>query len=550
MKHAPVNTGLEHSSDLASTTLPKWMDEAILYLIDVAVFRDGDGDGIGDLEGVNQALDDLVDLGVNVIWLLPFYESPRRDNGYDITDHFAVDPRLGSLEDFSNLIEAAHERGVRVVIDLIGNHTSDEHPWFKSARRDRNHPDHDRYEWSDDPESAMPLKPVFPGFEESVWTYERHVDAWYLHHFYSFEPDLSTANPEIRGYIKDVLTFWLELGVDGFRIDAAPFLSEDAATEELDPHNILKQIRAWMDDVNPDACILAEADLPGDQLPAYFGNGDEVHGLWDYMLNRRLYLAIARESAAPVRASLLESPPTASGQGWVTFLRHHDELSLSFLGEEERQAIYDRLAPEPHMRIYERGVRRRLSTLLDNDWSLLRWIFSLHFSLPSPPMLLYGDEIGLQDDLTLPERAAIRTLMRWEDPAMTPSHMLLANIVSQHAAAVPIDPPPARDGENAFRDWMKSVIRHRQATIAPRRLSFELLDSGNDAVLAHSYKRESGRLICLHNFSNHDQPVAVDILGNVGQLVVGCEDALTFADDSGSGTISSRGFAWIAVDER
>ena len=535
-------------AEAAWSSLPSWAADGILYVLDVPAFRDSDGDGLGDLRGVEQGLDEIAGLGVTMLWLLPFYASPRQDNGYDVADHFAVDARLGTMDDLRSLIDAAHRRGLRIIIDLLANHVSSQHLWFQAATAPGTSAMRDRFVWTTDPTSHRHLTPVFPGFEESVWQYEHHVGAWYLHHFYEFEPDLNSRHEAVRNYVRDVITFWLEMGIDGFRLDAAPFLGDDLSAEAPDPHAYLKQMRSWIDAVNPEACLFAEADLPADQLSAYFGDGDEVHGLFDFMLNRHVYLALAEEAAGPVRKALQGCPPVRAGQGWVSFLRHHDELSLSFLDRADQQKIFDRFAPEPSMQIYERGIRRRLAPLLENDWDLLRGAFSLQMSLPAVPMIMFGDELGLPDNLQLPERAAVRTPMAWEEPGATPSRMLLANIVAKEAVPVSVEVPGRRAGADDFRTWLADLIALRKQVVDPVKPSFEVIESGSPAVLAHRYAGQETSLLCLHNFSGQAQHVRLEDDLPAARVVLGEGQMCCRERRAGTWTLEPHGFRWVLLD--
>ncbi len=526
--------------------LPEWFDQSVLYVIDVSAFRDGNGDGIGDLQGVIDAMDYLVDLGVDAIWLLPFNPSPRQDNGFDVADHFGVDPRFGTLDDFRRLIAEAKQRGIRVFMDLVVNHTSDQHPWFRAALENPDSPYRHHYVWRDNLDGLPKLEPVFPGFEESVWQYVPDLEQWYLHHFYRFEPDLNHNHPDVQEEIRRIVGYWLGLGVDGFRLDAAPFLGEDLSGNTPDPHAILKAIRGWVADLNPDACLLAEADLPAADLPSYFGDdGDEVHALYDFLLNRRMFLALAQDTAEPLYKSLRECPPARPGTGWVTFIRHHDELSLSFLDKAEAAQIFDRFAPEPSMQVYERGIRRRLAPLMDNDPRLLKLLFSCQFSLPGVPMITYGDEIGLGENLTLPERAAVRTTMRWDTPGAGPTTMLLPGIVSRDADPIPVDPSPAMDGGAEFRDWVRDLIAFRRELLAGCRDTFELVEGENPRLLVHRYHDDDGCIVCVHNFASQPQVVDLQGTGESAKVLLTSDGDNDVPASLETMEIEGHGFRWL-----
>jgi maltose alpha-D-glucosyltransferase/alpha-amylase len=431
-------------------------------------------------------------------------------------------------------------------MDLVVNHTSDQHPWFRTALENQDSPYRDHYIWRDNLDDVPALEPVFPGFEESVWQYVPVRKQWYLHHFYRFEPDLNHQHPDVQEEIRRIIGYWLDLGVDGFRLDAAPFLGEDLKGGTPDPHAILKSIRGWVSERNPDACLLAEADLPAVDLPAYFGeDGDQVHALFDFLLNRRLFLALAQDSAEPLHKSLTECPPAKPGTAWVSFLRHHDELSLSFIDKAEAAQIFDRFAPEPSMQIYNRGIRRRLAPLMDNDPDLLRMVFSFQLSLPSVPALTYGDEIGLGDNLSLPERAAVRTTMRWETPGASPTTMLLPNIVSRDADPIPVDPPPVMEGANEFRGWLRDLITLRSELLHDSRDTFELVEGENPRLLVHQYHHDGGNILCVHNFAAQPQVVDLKGIGESAEVILTSSGDLDQPVSLETMEIEGHGYRWL-----
>lgn len=393
-----------------------WYKNAIIYSLDVETFMDGNGDGVGDFIGLTKRLNYLSGLGVTCLWLLPFYPSPNRDNGYDVMDYYNVDPRLGTLGDFVEFMHQAREHGIRVIIDLVVNHTSDQHPWFQSARADKNSKYRDYYVWSNNPPKDTKDKIVFPGVQEGIWEYDEQAGAYYLHRFYKEQPDLNTANPEVREEIRKILGFWLELGVSGFRIDAAPFLIEplgieDAKLEEL--RSLLPEMREFVSQRRGDAVLLAEANVPPDQIPVYFGDGDKMHMLFNFLLNQYMFLALARKQAAPLIEGLKLLPDSPHIGQWVNFVRHHDELTLDRLTKDKQEEIFAAFAPDENMQIYGHGIRRRLPPMLGGDRRRLELVYSLLFSLPGTPLLRYGEEIGMGDDLSLEGRTSVRTPMQW-----------------------------------------------------------------------------------------------------------------------------------------
>jgi len=396
--------------------LPLWYRNAIIYQVDPSLFRDANGDGRGDLQGIADRLEYLRGLGVTCLWLMPFYASPFRDGGYDVTDHLSVDPRFGGLPDIVALLEKAEELGLRVIIDLVVQHTSDRHPWFLEARNDRHSPYRDYFIWADSPEPTD-AKPIFPTVEDSVWSWDEKAGQYYRHVFYSHEPDLNLGNPAVRREIERIMDFWLRLGVSGFRVDAASHMIESAKAS--DPRDggfwLLNEMRSFISQRRADAVLLGEVDVPPAEYAHYFGNGDRLTLVLNFWLNNYLYLALARGVAEPLEQALAKQPVPPMTAQYALWLRNHDELDLERLSESEREEVMARFAPDPEMRIYHRGIRRRLPPMLGGDLRKLALVHALLFSLPGTPILRYGEEIGMGDDLSLPERLSVRTAMQWSD---------------------------------------------------------------------------------------------------------------------------------------
>ncbi len=394
----------------------RWFRHAVVYCLDVDTFQDSDGDGVGDLPGLIDRLDHLARLGATCIWLNPIHPSPDRDDGYDITDYYAVSPRLGTLGDFVELIHQAADRGIRVIIDLVVNHTSNEHPWFRSARSSPGSPYRDWYIWSKERPSDIAQGVVFPGYQDTTWTYDDEAEAWYYHRFYDFQPDLNMANPRVRQEIEKIIGFWLQLGVAGFRLDAAPFIIELTVPNDPNPRrdfDWLSDFRAQLSWRRGDAIILAEANVVREELLEYFGDGSRLPMLFNFLLNQRTFLALARADVGPILQTLAETPTIPDTCQWATFLRNHDEVDLGRLVGHEHEEVFAAFGPEPDMQLYDRGIRRRLAPMLCNDRRRLEMAYALQFSLPGTPVIRYGDEIGMGEDLSLPERNAIRTPMQW-----------------------------------------------------------------------------------------------------------------------------------------
>src|SRR6476646_6971280 len=396
----------------------RWFRQAVVYCLDVDTYQDSNGDGIGDLPGLIDRLDHLARLGVTCIWLNPVHPSPDRDDGYDITDFYGVSPQLGTLGDFVELVHQAGNRGIRVIIDLVVNHTSDEHPWFQSARESPDSPYRDWYVWSKDEPSDLRQGMVFPGYQATTWTYDDEAGAWYYHRFYDFQPDLNMANPRVRQEIEKIIGFWLQLGVAGFRLDAAPFIIELTVPGDPSP----RQDFSWLNDLHDqlawrrgDAVILAEANVEPEQLIEYFGDGHRLPMLFNFILNQRTFLALARHEVGPILQALAETPALSDTCQWATFLRNHDEVDLGRLVGHEHEEVFAAFGPDPDMQLYERGIRRRLAPMLGGDRRRIEMAYALQFSLPGIPVIRYGEEIGMGDDLSLRDRDAIRTPMQWSD---------------------------------------------------------------------------------------------------------------------------------------
>ena len=396
-----------------------WFKNAVVYCLDVKRYADSNGDGWGDFQGLSRKVDYLADLGVTCIWLMPFYASPLQDDGYDISDFYAVDPRLGTLGDVVEFLRTAHDRGMRVIVDLVPNHTSVQHPWFQSARKGPGSKYHDWYVWSDELPKVAPADVAFPGEETSIWEYDEECGRYFLHRFYRFQPDLDVSNPEVRDEITRIAGFWTELGVDGFRMDAVPALLQTDDDEEKarlpDPHEFLRDLRSFLGRRKGETFLLGEANLPHDQQKAFFGSGSspELSGAFDFITMANLWLSMARGDAAPLAHAIEARPAIPPECQWATFVRNHDELTLDRLTGAEKLEVFAAFGPKKSMQVYNRGLRRRLAAMLDGDQDRLRLVLSLLFSLPGTPVIFYGDEIGMGENLAAEGRLAVRTPMQW-----------------------------------------------------------------------------------------------------------------------------------------
>jgi trehalose synthase len=498
-----------------------WWRNAVIYCLDVDTYLDWDGDGVGDIEGLTERVDYLAGLGVTCLWLMPFQPSPGRDDGYDITDYYAVDPRLGSLGDFVAFIRTAKDRGLKVIIDLVVNHTSDRHPWFKASRAGQDSPYRDFYVWREEPAEEPKSEPVFPDAEDSIWTRDEKAGMWYLHHFYSHQPDLNIANDEVREEIARIAGFWLQLGVDGFRVDAVPFLLETggiSGAEELDPHDLLADLRSFVSRRNGSAVLLGEVNLPPDDLVTYFGqeNGNELHMLTNFPIMQTMYLALARRESQPLADALRALPEIPDDSQWANFVRNHDELTLDQLTADEREEVFAAFGPEEEMRIFDRGIRRRLPPMFDGDQQRIRLAYSLLFTLPGTPVLFYGEEIGMGENLDVPGRLSVRTPMQWDDDPSAgfstgKPAKLHRPVVSGEFGPMAINVKEQRGRADSLLTWMQRAIRRRKETPEFGWGRLSVLDSGDSAVLAHSCRWEESTVLAIHNFSPEPRVVQVTL---------------------------------------
>jgi maltose alpha-D-glucosyltransferase/alpha-amylase len=493
--------------------LDLWYKNAILYCLDVETFMDSDGDGVGDFQGLTDRLDHVEALGATCVWLLPFYPSPNRDNGYDVTDFYGVDPRLGTLGDFVNFTHAARDRGLRVIVDLVANHTSTDHHWFQEARRDPKSRYRDWYVWSKEKPHNIHEGVVFPGFQDTIWSYDEVARAWYLHRFYAHQADLNIANPEVREEIEKVMGFWLALGVAGFRLDAVPFLIEyEGLPEHLrpkqDPHHYLVELNDFISWRRAEGMMLAEANITMDQVDEYFGHGDRMHVIFNFMLNQHVFLALARGDAEPIRRVMRETPPIPPKGQWATFLRNHDELDLGRLSDEERQEAYAAFGPAPEMQLYNRGIRRRLAPMLSGDVGRLQLAYSLLFTLPGTPMLWYGEEIGMGDDLSQLERNSVRTPMQWSDEinagfSTAAREQLVRPVIADGAFGYrAVNVASQHDRQGSLMQAIQRLIRVRRACPEVGWGRCEVLDAGHSSVLALRYDWRGETVVVLNNLAH------------------------------------------------
>ncbi len=500
--------------------LDRWFKDAIIYCLEVETFKDGNGDGIGDFKGLKEELAYIAGLGFNTVWLLPFYPTPFRDDGYDITDYFSVDPRLGTLGDFVEVIHHARSQGLRVIVDLVVNHTSDQHPWFKMARSDPKSYYRDFYVWSKSKPRTAREGMVFPGVQKATWSFDRVAGMWYFHRFYKFQPDLNISHEEVRREICRIIGFWLQVGVSGFRVDAAPFVFElkGMDTENApEAYEYLREFREYLSWRTGDAVLLAEANVAVDKILDYFGAGDKMHMLFNFILNQHLFLALARQEATPLVEGLLKAPAIPENCQWANFLRNHDEIDLGRLTDGQRQQVFGEFGPDPKMQLYGRGIRRRLATMLNGDLNRLKMAYSLLLSLPGTPVIRYGEEIGMGDDLSLPERNSIRTPMQWTGGpnggfSTAPASKLFRPVIAKGEFGYSrVNVAAQRRDPQSLVNFIERCIRMRKECPEFGRGTWAHIETSEPSVFAHVSNWESGSLLAVHNLSDKPCTIQMDV---------------------------------------
>jgi maltose alpha-D-glucosyltransferase/alpha-amylase len=504
--------------------IKRWYEQAVIYSLDVSSFQDSDGDGRGDLRGLISRLDYLSRLGVNCLWLNPIHPSPWLDNGYDISDYYGIHPALGSLGDFAELVREAQGRGIRIILDLVVNHTSDEHPWFTSARSSPDSPYRDWYVWSAEEPSNRRQGTVFPGEQSETWTFDEQAQAWYFHRFYDFQPDLNWTNPAVRDEMTKIMNFWLQLGAAGFRIDAAPFILEqvkpgvDQAPKDFSILDSWRQETQW---VRGDSVLLCEANVPPSEIGSYVGSQpdaptDRTQMMFDFLLNPRAWLALARCDAEPLIEALTTAAKLPEGGQWVTFLRNHDELDLSRLTDEQRGDVFREFAPRSDMRLYGRGIRRRLAPMLHGDRRWIELAYALQFSLPGSPALRYGEEIGMGEDLSLDGRESIRTPMHWDATpnggfsTAAPEALFRPVAMNGRFGAKKVNVRAQQQDANSLLRWFENLIYTLRNAPEIGTGTCSVIDAPLPrSVLAHRFDAQAGTILLLHNLA--DEKVTVDI---------------------------------------
>ena len=529
---------MTHSEILTLSSEPLWYKDAIIYEVHVRAFYDSDADGIGDLLGLIEKLDYLEDLGITALWVLPFYPSPLKDDGYDIADYHHILPVYGTMADFKTFVDEAHRHGIRIITELVLNHTSDQHPWFQRARRATlNSRYRDFYVWSDTPEKYKDARIIFKDYESSNWTWDQVAKAYYWHRFYSHQPDLNYDNPVVRRAVLGVMDYWLKLGVDGLRADAVPYLYEREGTncENLpETHTFLKELRAHIDEKFKNRMLLAEANQWPEDAVAYFGSGDEFHMAFHFPIMPRLFMAIRMEDHFPIIDILQQTPPIPENCQWALFLRNHDELTLEMVTDEERDYMYRVYAQDPTARL-NLGIRRRLAPLLNNDRRKIELMNALLFSLPGTPVIYYGDEIGMGDNFYLGDRNGVRTPMQWSPERnagfskANPQKLYLPPIIDPEYHYEAVNEETQQNNTDSLLWWMKRLISLRKRFQAFGRGNIKFLQPENRKILAFLRRYQGQNILVVANLSRSAQQTQLDLSEFTGWRPVDIFSRVEFA---------------------
>jgi len=508
---------------------PAWYKDAVIYQLHVRSFADSNGDGIGDFPGLLRRLDYLSDLGITCLWLLPFFVSPLRDDGYDVADYRQVNASYGTLDDFQTVLHAAHDRGMQVIIELALNHTSDQHPWFQRARRAApGSPERAFYVWSDTDQRFAGTRIIFVDTEPSNWTWDAEAGAYYWHRFFSHQPDLNYDNPRVLEEMLGVVDFWLTMGIDGLRLDAVPYLVEREGTscENLpETHAVIKAMRRHIDAHYTNRMLLAEANQLPAQVSAYFGSSDECHMAYHFPLMPRLFIGIHQENREPIADALVQTPVIPDDCQWALFLRNHDELTLEMVSDEERDYMYLAYTADPEARL-NLGIRRRLAPLLGNDRRRIELMTALLFSLPGTPIIYYGDEIGMGDNILLGDRHGVRTPMQWSADvnagfSTAPADALFSRVIDDPVYSYQAVNVAAQEADAAsLLHWMRNMVALRKLFHVFGRGSLEILPPENRAIFAHVRRLGDDVLLCVANLSRVPQPVQLELRDFAGATPV------------------------------
>ena len=551
-----MSPGLAATADL-------WWKNAVIYCLDVQTFADSDGDGVGDFAGLTSKVDYLAGLGVTCIWLMPFYPTADKDDGYDVTEHYGIDPRLGSFGDFTEFMRTARDRGLRVIADLVVNHTSNQHPWFQQAKMSRESRFREFYVWRDEVPADGPEGVVFPGLQDGVWSYDAQAGQYYLHRFRRYQPDLNVGSSAVREEIRKIIGFWLAQGLSGFRVDAVPFLLESGGSldeMELEPHDYLRDLRAFLSRRAGEAVLLGEVNLEAAEQRRYFGDedGDELHMLFDFLGMQAAWLSLARSDARPLRQAIEGRTPIPHEAAWATFLRNHDELTLDKLSDGERAEVFAAFGPDPDMQLYGRGLRRRLPSMLEGDDQWVRMAYSLMFALPGTPTLFYGEEIGMAENLDVDDRMAVRTPMQWTGDesagfSSAPADGLVRPLpTDKRFAAAAVNVRDQRIDPDSLLTWFESLIRLRKESPEVGWGDCRVLATGSDEVLALRYDWHGRALVTAHNFGKRARTVQLPIDGGdrcvMRDLLRGETGPVPVRHGIAKVKLGAHGYRWLGID--
>ncbi|MFN3403958.1 MAG: alpha-amylase family protein [Cytophagaceae bacterium] len=539
-----------------------WYKNAVLYSLDIKTFKDSESKGIGDFKGLTEKLGYLSYLGITCIWILPFHPSPKIDDGYDVCDYYNVDPALGTLGDFVEFIEQAKEKGIRVIMDLVVNHTSIEHPWFKMAKSDKKSKYRDYYVWTDKPKRNKE-KIMFEGIEDSIWEYTKETDSYYLHRFFKEQADLNISNKEVRNEIIKTMKFWLKLGVSGFRVDAAHIITDPVDVEHIDfgnLHELFDEMRELIEEVNPEAVLLGEACVSPEEQKKYFAdkerNKHRIHMLFNFLSNKYTMLALAEHKGKFIKKGLDQLKEIHLSH-WVNFVRHHDELNLELLTEKERQEVFKAFAPEDHMRIFGHGIRRRLPPMLNNNPSKIKLIYAIIFGLPGIPVINYGEEIGMGDDLNLEGRQSVRTVMQWTSEknagfSNAPKSKLYRPVIEKGQydyKKLNVD-TQIRD-EDSLLNWMIKLIGIRKQTPIIGTGEWDTVKSNKDEVAGIIYKSDFYQLLVVYNLSVREINLKLDLqIKNASMADIFTDSEYERPKDTGNLKLNRYGYRWIKIQSK
>ncbi|MGZ3416830.1 MAG: maltose alpha-D-glucosyltransferase [Polyangiales bacterium] len=542
-----------------------WHKDAIIYQLHVRAFHDSNGDGIGDFLGLTDKLEYIKDLGVNTVWLLPFYPSPLRDDGYDIADYYGVHPDYGTVDDFRAFLDRAHTLGLRVITELVINHTSDQHAWFQEARKDKHSRYRDYYVWSDHDTAYRDARIIFTDTEKSNWTFDQVAGQYFWHRFFSHQPDLNYDNPEVKQAILDIMTYWLDMGVDGFRVDAVPYLIEREGTncENLpETHAICRELRHKIDRAYKGRILLAEANQWPEDVRPYFGDPEneqgEFHMAFHFPLMPRMFMALRREERKPIVEILARTPPIPEEAQWGLFLRNHDELTLEMVTDEERDYMYKAYAREPRMRINV-GIRRRLAPLMENDRRQIELLNAMLLSMPGSPIIYYGDEIGMGDNIYLGDRNGVRTPMQWSIDRNAgfsradPQRLFFPVIQDPLYGFMAVNVEAQQRAPNSPLGFMKRLLEVRKRYPLFGRGTMEILHPENKCILAYIRENERRHILCVNNLSARAQMVELDLsrfVGTVPVELLGEEMFRSVGPEPYILTLPPYGFLWLKLEGR